>query len=65
MTDFNKPTRSHFFRSLVAEHDRKICAAGRGPMILAWAEARLMFKGATTAAIYHDQQAGLARSYGR
>ena len=49
---FNKPTRSYYFRSLVAEHDVKICKAGKGPMILTWAEARLMFKGATAAAIY-------------
>ena len=38
---FNKSTRSYFFRGLVAMH--------RGP--LSWREARLMFKGATVAAI--------------
>ena len=42
---FNKSTRSYFFRSLVAEHDRV------RPMVLTWREARLMFKGATVAAI--------------
>ena len=38
---FDKPTRSYFFRSLVAAH--------KGD--LSWREARLMFKGATVAAI--------------
>ena len=38
---FNKSTRSYFFRQLVANH--------KGD--LSWREARLMFKGATVAAI--------------
>ena len=38
---FNKSTRSYFFRQLVANTHVK----------LTWREARLMFKGATVAAI--------------
>jgi hypothetical protein len=49
---FNKSARSYFFRALVAAHDDKTRAAGK-PMILTWREARLMFKGATAAAIYN------------
>ena len=50
---FNKSTRSYFFRQLVAKLDAEVCRGGNGPMILTWREARLMFKGATVAAIYH------------
>ena len=53
---FNKSTRSYFFRGLVAEHDAAVCKAGKGPMILTWREARLMFKGATVAAIVYAQR---------
>jgi hypothetical protein len=58
---FNKSTRSYLFRALVAEADRK----SKGPLVLTWTEARLMFKGATCAAIYRAQQSTTARSYGR
>ena len=49
---FNKSTRSYMFRALVAAHDDKT----RGPGKLTWTEARLMFKGATVAAIFKAEQ---------
>ena len=61
---FNKSTRSYMFRALVAAHDDKTRGPGK-PMVLTWTEARLMFKGATCAAIYRAQQEGTARSFGR
>ena len=44
--DFNKSTRSYYFRQLVFNHAQ---TTGNAP--LTWREARLMFKGATVAAI--------------
>ena len=49
---FNKSTRSYFFRSLVEDARRKHRVYKWGPHELTWTEARLMFKGATCAAIY-------------
>jgi hypothetical protein len=57
---FNKSTRSYFFRQLVVDHAYKTRNAD-----LSWREARLMFKGATVAAIYRQQQEGLGRRFGR
>jgi hypothetical protein len=55
---YDKPTRSYLFRALVEDARRK-------HRDMTWTEARLMFKGATCAAIYRAQQSTTARSYGR
>ena len=52
-TMFNKSTRSYFFRSLIEDARRKHRVYRWGPHALTWREARLMFKGATVAAIHY------------
>ena len=40
MTSRQRNIRQFFFRELIAELDMRICKAGKGPMILSWAQAR-------------------------
>lgn len=48
MTLRQRNTRRVFFREAIASHDMRVCAAGKGPMILTWAEARNFWRIATT-----------------
>ena len=53
---FNKSTRSFFFRRLINEHMTEWNKIRPGLPILTWREARLMFKGATVAAIVYAKR---------
>jgi hypothetical protein len=60
MTTKQRDLRRYLFRSLVAQQDVDRCGAGDGPFVLTWDDARVMWRGATAAAIFKtDKRAGL------
>jgi hypothetical protein len=54
MTLRQRNIRRFFFREAIASHDVRVCAAGKGPMVLTWAEARNFWRIATNGARSHN-----------
>jgi hypothetical protein len=60
MTTKQRDLRRYLFRGLIAQQDVDCCRAGDGPFVLTWTDARLLWRGATVAAIFKtDRKAGL------
>jgi hypothetical protein len=55
MSNRQRNIRRFFFREMVASHDERICKAGKGPMVLTWAEAREFWRKATNGALAHKR----------
>jgi hypothetical protein len=53
MTLRQRNIRRFFFREAIAAHDARVCKAGKGPMVLTWAEARNFWRIATNGARSH------------